>query len=142
MAGTRGDGWKVVMKINLPPEKQYHSGHSLLLQGDTAEEIVASLVGFGASEEQAEFIGLRFIEYAAVGAAKQALGQPAQTLEAAPEVKRTDSPPAQPGSEAAVSDDLASPAVLKAVAKKTGKSVEELGAMTKAQAKAALKGGK
>lgn len=80
-APTRGDGWKVIVKINLPPEESYHSGHSLMIQGDDPLEVqnqLAELIGDGYVDEnikdQARFILLRFVEYAQQGAVKDALG--------------------------------------------------------------------
>jgi hypothetical protein len=140
-------GFGVILKLNLPPEKQYHQGHSLILQADTVDEVKVHLEALGASGEQADFIALRFVEQACLDGFKQAMGATeapvppaAASTDAAPS---TDAPaPAPSPAKDAASDDLASPAVLKVVAKKTGKSVEELGALTKADAQALLKGGK
>jgi hypothetical protein len=77
---SRGEGWKVIVKINLPPETSYHSGHSLMVQGDDPLEVqnqLAELIGNGHvtdnERDQARFILLRFVEYAQQGALKQAL---------------------------------------------------------------------
>ena len=134
MSDTRG--WRVIVKINLPPEKQYHAGHSVIFQGDDAKEVEAllrPLVG----EDQAKFILLRFAEYALGGAVEQALkSEAAEGGKAAPQ----ETVGAE-ASQSTAASDLASQKVLEAVAKKTGKSVEELGELTKTQAAELLKGG-
>lgn len=137
-----GKGYNVIVKINLPPEKQYHSGHSLIVQGDSAGEVETSLanilVAGGAvapgALDQARFILLRFVEYALGDAVKASLREAIETSDG----KSGPTAPVQPEP----ASDLASPTVLKAVAKKTGKSLEELGELTKAQATEMLKGGK
>lgn len=31
--------YRVIVKLNLPPEDSYHSGHSLIVQGNTVQEV-------------------------------------------------------------------------------------------------------
>lgn len=151
---AEGKGYQVIVKISLPPEANYHSGHSLIVQGDTAVEvehqlgrIIEPVVAESTAalyenvKDQARFILMRFIEFAQQGAVKATLTPPSGETPATPAAAPDPSGGADDLAVAAVPPDLASAAVLKAVAKKTGKSVEELGELTKAQAQALLKGG-
>ena len=143
-------GYKLVLKINLPPEVQYHSGHSLLVQGDSGGEVQHALAELIAGPEasgkdllnvqdQARFILLRFVEYAQQRAVEAGLKQevPTQGTSTATGTEMPQ-PPAAPGQ----ADGKASAALLKVVAKKTGKSVEELGELTTARAKEIIQEGK
>jgi len=134
MAGGRGDGWKVIVKINLPPEKQYHSGHSLMVQGDTVEDVRDTLAPLAGGVEQAEFILTRFVEYAQARAASAAL----QTSE---EGQRDVPPPSAAESSAQPSSDIkpASANLVKAVAKKLGVAEQELAGKSDVELKKLLK---
>lgn len=125
-----GKGWPVVMKINLPPEEQYHSGHSLLIQGDSVDEVKERLAPLAGGEAQAEFVLLRFAEFALKGSVEQKLAD--GNDDAAPEA----APAKQTTTE---EDEPASAALIKVVAKKTGKDADELKGISKAQAQALIK---
>jgi len=147
-----GKGFGLVLKINLPPEEQYHSGHSLLVQGDTSAEIEERLGRIieppsgtetlsDNARDQARFILLRFIEFAQQGAVQASLAAP-QASEAG---GSGDEPTRTAVTASPASDDMASLALLKVVAKKTGTPLEELEGTTTEAAKALLasvKGGK
>lgn len=138
-----GKGYRVIVKLNLPPEREFQQGHSLIVQGDSDEEVRQSLASLIAGPrtpvddnilDQAQFILLRFAEYAQGGAAQQGLTSGATPTGDGGEVG------SGPSSSPTGALDPASPAVLAAVAKKAGKSIEELGALTQAEAKDLLKG--
>lgn len=147
-----GKGFQVIVKINLPPEQQYHSGHSLIVQADTpgeVQDLIADAIELNGAQvdniqDQAHFILTRFIEFAQQGAVQASLAvpQPSGVEQRADGVRPagpgdTDSPPVVTGS---TPDDLASPALLKVVAKKTNTPLEELEGYTTEAAKALLKG--
>lgn len=118
-------GFKAILKLNLPPAVQYHSGHSLILQGDTIgelKELLAEEVG----EDQAAFIVASFFENVLLGGVKDALGV---KHEAEAKVK-----PA-PVEAAETPDDEPTPGQLR-VAKRLG--IDPSG-MTKAALAAAIK---
>lgn len=151
---SEAKGYRCIVKINLPPEENYHSGHSLIVQGDTAVEVEHQLariiepVGTALeapsdnARDQAHFVLLRFIEFAQQGAVKATLDTPSGAAVATSD-KPVGAGTAASGSGPAAGSapDLASKAVLKAVAKRTGKSLEELGGLTKAQATEMFRGG-
>ena len=66
-------GFRTILKLNLPPEKQFHSGHSLIVQGDTVQE-VKLLLAEQVGEERAGFILQQFFENLLLGALQDALG--------------------------------------------------------------------
>lgn len=123
---AEGKGFAVIAKINLPPEQDYHSGHSLIVQGDTASDVEKAFDELIGGEGTGKVVLARFAEFALKGGVEETLkpSAPAASAEAAP---------------AGETGEVASKALLKLVAKKTGKSVEELGALTKAQAQALTK---
>lgn len=144
---------KVIVKINLPPEANYHSGHSIIVQGESAGEVAVLLQGL--VPEAKDGIGgtilRRFVEYALLGAVKAELGateEPSGLVGlVAPSVAGAQTPrPAQPAAARppapVAGEQKASEAILTVLAKKTGKSVEELGSLTDLEAKGLLKGAK
>jgi len=126
-----GKGYPVVVKLNLPPEKQYHSGHSIIVQGDTPAEVAKLLDGVSGTEGHGVVILAQFAEFALQGGAAAVLkaaplGQPGEVIPlnpdtGAPVVKDPDGP--------------ASDALLAVAAKKSGKELSELAGFTTAQAK-------
>jgi len=151
-----GKGFQVIVKINLPPEEQYHSGHSLIVQGDNPLEVEGLLGRLIAGAEsvdkntadQARFILARFIEFAQQGAVQSSLAA-SQVSSAGAEQHASPQDGAASGAVAPTgasgpspAEDLASPALLKVVAKKTNTPLEELEGYTTEAAKALLKGGK
>ena len=139
-------GYRLVLKINLPPEQQYHSGHSLLVQGDTVGEVQQTLATLIAGpdaadkdlynvQDQARFILLRFIEYAQQGAVKA-------VLKDAPDPGPGTEMPTPPAAPTKSATGKASAALLKVAAKKLGKTVQELGSLTTAEAKKIIQEGK
>lgn len=123
-------GYQVIAKVNLPPEAQYASGHSLIVQGDTPEE-VAILLGaaVGGSQDQGALILQRFGEYA-LGKAAEAALRPTPAA---------STPTAAPAPAAGGAPEPASDAFLKVVAAKTGKTFDELKGLSKAEAQELLK---
>jgi hypothetical protein len=123
--------YAVIVKINLPPEADYHSGHSLILQGNNAADVAGQIEGIINLPDSSvgKTILKRFVERGLFDAVKESMAaekaggvvsEPAPTVEA----------------------ELASPALIKAAARKTGKTPEELGALTKDEATALVKGAK
>ncbi len=58
-------GYPAILKINLPPEAEYHSGHSLILQGQDLGQIQLMLT---AAEQITDPILKRIIDFAKGGA--------------------------------------------------------------------------
>ena len=54
-------GFHAVLKLNLPPVQQYHSGHSLIVQADSLGEI-KELLAEEVGEDRASFIVSTFFE--------------------------------------------------------------------------------
>jgi hypothetical protein len=135
----KAPGYPVIVKINLPPEKQYHSGHSMIVQGTSPEAVAGELQALvpDAQEGVGWSILRRFAEYALLGVVKAELG----ATEAAP-VGDDTSRSSATESSAPDSDPPASANLLKAAAKKSGKTVEELGSITTSEAKRLIKEGK
>lgn len=127
------DGYEVIVKINLPPEKQYHSGHSVIVQGHTVEEVEKHLDVLAGHEGNGKVILARFGEYALQEGVKAVLSKDggAEGEAAAGSAKAPSGP--------ASTEKPASAGLLKLVAKKTGKSVDELGELTDEQARSLLK---
>lgn len=67
------DGYEVIVKINLPPAVQYHSGHSVIVQGHTGEEVAKSLDSLTGHEGNGALILAAFTEYGLKTAVEQAL---------------------------------------------------------------------
>lgn len=52
---TDSRGYRIIVKLNLPPQANYHSGHSLIIQGDSVDEIrdmLNELAGRNSSGEE------------------------------------------------------------------------------------------
>lgn len=124
-------GFNLILKVNLPPEKEYHSGHSLMVQADTPAQLRTLLAAVVGGEDQAQFVLARFGEFLLQGGVVQAL-EPKEEPKKGTEMP---TPPAAPKG----GGDQASPALLKVAAKKSGKTVEELGPLTTAEAKQIIK---
>lgn len=175
------DGYRVIVKINLPPAAQYASGHSIIVQGDTGAAVAKTLDGLTGVEGHGELILAAFVEHAISKAVEVKMQAPAPELTAeqkkveaqtkammrkanqasasgadaahAEVVEKVESDavkkakalraakaentarPVTAAAPAAETGALATPAYLKVVAKKTGKSLEELQGLTKEQAK-------
>jgi hypothetical protein len=159
-------GYRVIVKLNLPPVAQYASGNSVILQGDTVAE-VKQLIAQVAGVEDAE-VGQTVLNHFGEAALKQAVvdtikrdkAQAAAVRKSKRAVETTKDPtaseeantgeaqeqaPATSSEAPPSSDPPASEALMKVLAKKSGKSPEELGELTTSAAKALLaelKGGK
>jgi len=120
-------GYPVIVKINLPPEQQYHSGHSLIVQGNTVAEVSERLQALvpGAQPGVGDTIIRRFTEFALLGAVKT-------------ELKAEQSGPVEPATETPEGEELASKALKNLVVKRTGKDLAQLEGITKTAAEALL----
>jgi len=120
-------GFRVIAKINLPPQKQYQSGDSIIVQSDELEEVALILGAIaGGGVDQGMVILGRFGHFALASGVEVALkkGTPHN---AAAELHLVAAP--------------ASAALRKTLAKKLGKTDEELGELTTEEAKSLLRGG-
>ena len=131
------EGYKVILKVNLPPREQYHSGASLILQGDTTADVAALVDSVTGAEGNGELILRRLVE--------SELGEAANAkLKAALGTASTGRPPAPAGADgdstssdgatstsSPSSGDAPSQTLLKAAAKKSGKDVSELEGLSK-----------
>jgi hypothetical protein len=136
---SEGKGYRVIVKLNAAPVKQYASGNSVIFQGDTTEE-VATLIAKaipGGNDDNGALILAYLAELALVQATGAALSGgnvqadvvvPGGTGAAAPAAGDTTSDPDGPPTAAAL-------AVAK---KKTGKTDEELAGLTKSEVKALI----
>lgn len=148
------EGYPFIVKLNLPPEAQYASGHSLIVQGETPEAVAEQLTSIN---ELPDTVGksviLRFLEHGLLGVARDALAKEkaVQSATIAAEKKAakaagseekapaTAKKPSDSAPKSAKGESEASPALKKAVAKKTGKALEELEGLTTKQAQALMK---
>lgn len=62
MADSRG--YKVIVKINLPPQANYHSGHSLIIQGDSVDEVRGMLKELAGRNGSGERLLNAFVSFA------------------------------------------------------------------------------
>ena len=111
-------GYPVIVKISLPPNKQYQSGSSLLIQGDSLGEVETTLDELCGTEGNGKVVLAAFAEEALIGGATAVISKPSDSTTAA-------APAAAPES----GDDEDPPASenqLKVLAKKTGQDIEEL----------------
>jgi hypothetical protein len=163
-----GKGWPVVMKLAVPPNADYHSGASLIVQGDTLAAVQAQIDEYMGEEVGATLIRDVF-NYNLPAAVTRALqldgkksGEEEPAKKPAPKKKApakkkttTRTAGARKGSaggagssastdgatdtSSASDDEPASANLLAVLAKKKGVEINELGELTTAQAKAALK---
>lgn len=140
---AEGKGYEAILKINLPPEADYHSGHSLILQGDTVEGVEKHLDTLIGGEGTGKVVLARFAEYALKGGVVEVLlpTKTAGPAENAP-ATATSTSAKKPAGSASTSEGEASPALKAAAAKKVGKTVDELGSITTSEAKRLMKEGK
>lgn len=134
-----GKGYPVIVKISLPPNKQYQSGSSLLIQGDSLGEVEKSLDELCGTEGNGKVVLAAFAEEALMGGATAAISKPSASTPAAA--------PAAPAAAPESGDDEDPPASenqLKVLAKKTGQDIEELRSqnLTKSAVVERLKGAK
>lgn len=128
------DGYPVIAKLAAPPNGDYHSGASLIFQGNSIAE-VAGLIGEAVGEAE---VGKTIVEDIVAYNLSPAV---ARSL-------RGDAPKEEtvtvPADAPVVTEEPASDALLKVVAKKTGTDFEELKkqGLTKAAALELQKGGK
>lgn len=152
-----GKGWPVVVKLNLPPVAQFASGNSVIIQGDNGDEVAAGVDSLTGVEGHGRLILAAIVEKALAQAVEVTLGAPEPAKPTAEQKKaaavskamkaKADKAAAETHDAKAENlarpvssgEEMAAPALLKVVASKTGKTVEELGALTKAQAKSLLK---
>ena len=131
--------FRCIMKLNLPPEKQYHSGHSLIVQGDTLREIEESLAE-KVGEGRAVLIIEQFFENVTLGAVKDGLGTPTETAEepkaSADGAESTTSTHGAPATSKPASDDDGTPSRAQVILA-MGLGIDPAG-HTKASLKAAI----
>jgi hypothetical protein len=137
-------GFAIVLKLNLPPEQQYHSGHSIILQADTVAAIRKLVAGFVENPETADTILNRFGDFALAGAARDQLTAPddpavVRAKKQAEAIVKKAEKAAKPASPVAddepAGEKLATKAQIAVAAKKLGKKPAELEGMTEAAAK-------
>lgn len=150
------EGYEVIVKLNLPPDKQYHSGHSVIFQGHNTDEVVKNITA--AVDDESESVGTtilkHIVEYALAGAAGAAITKKSAAKK--PAAKKSSAGAGNPGGESVDSDaiagsipaespvpveDTASDALLKVVASKTGTPLADLQGISTTEAKARLKKG-
>ena len=140
-AAKAREGYPVIVKLAVPPDADYHSGASLILQGDSLADVSATIGDFVGEAEVGETIVRDIVEFNLKGAVARSLSgdapapEPAATVEVpadAPVVTTSKVGEGAPGD-----DEPASEALLKVVAKKTGQEVSDI---TKAEALALIKG--
>lgn len=138
-----GKGFAVVVKINLPPRQNYQSGHSIIVQGDTMDEVAKHLDDLGGTEGNGRVILATFAEEAlAAGAQAVLAGGTASGGTPAPAGaggSTTSTGGATGTSRGSSGNKPASESLLKLVSKKTGVPVEELGELTHKEATRRLK---
>lgn len=74
---------EVSLRLNLPPEAQYMSGHSLIVKGETLQE-VKEVLAEEVGEDRASFIVGVFFENILLGGVKDALDGDPGRVEQAP----------------------------------------------------------
>jgi len=101
-------GFHAVLKLNLPPVQQYHSGHSLIVQADSLGEI-KELLAEEVGEDRASFIVSTFFENLLLNGVRDALTVPTTTAEeptpSASGAASTTSTHGAPATKKPVSDD-------------------------------------
>lgn len=139
---SMADGYRVIVKINLPPVAQYHSGHSVIVQGDDVNEVALTLSALLGEDTPGTGLTIlrHFGDQALQKAAESSLKAPAKPRSAAQQAA-IDRKTAKPAAKPAAGEELAEPAVLKVIAKRTGKTLGELEGTTKSQAQALLSTG-
>ena len=131
---AEGKGYAVIVKLNLPPEKQFHAGHSLILQGDTVPGVANLIEDLAGGSVQAFDIIGRFIEYAQQGLVVQGL--------AVPEAPQGVMPPVPPVPQLVGTDGAkASQSLVTFASNKLGVDAKELVDKTESEIKQLLKGG-
>lgn len=71
---------EVSLRLNLPPAAQYHSGHSLIVQGETIQE-VKEVLAEEVGEDRATFIIATFFENVLLGGVKDVFEVPHEEAE-------------------------------------------------------------
>lgn len=122
-------GFKLIVKINLPPAAQYASGHSIIVQENTAAALKKILDSLTGVEGHGELILAAFAEHAVMKAVEVKVQPDAQT--AAEQVA-----PAEPARDAKADNEgravkgsgteQASKALKSVAVKKAGVTLEEL----------------
>lgn len=139
-----GKGYPVVVKLNLPPEKQYHSGHSIIVQGDTPAEVAALLDGVSGTPGHGVVILAQFAEFAIKGGAAAVLknagagGTQGEALSEAGSTGGSNPSSSAPAPVTTDPDSPASDALIAVAAKKSGKAVDELKGISTKEAKALI----
>jgi hypothetical protein len=137
-----GKGFGAILKLAVPPSAEYHSGASLILQGDSLAE-VQGLVDEYVGEEVGATLIRDIVQFNLPGAVGRALqGESAAEADEKPKrasgTRRKASEPEE-AAQPVTGDSPASEVLLKTVAKKTGKDIDELKGLTTEQAKTLLK---
>jgi hypothetical protein len=126
------DKFPVIVKIALPPRKQYQSGASLIVQGESVGDVEKTLDELCGTEGNGKVILAAFAQEALEGGVETVLSKPTTT--AAP----AQAPAAENDGD---EDPPASDNLLKVLAKKTGADLDALKAegLTTSAAKTRLK---
>jgi hypothetical protein len=136
MAGD-GKGFGAILKLAVPPAAEYHSGASLILQGDTIAELQAKVDEYVGEEVGATLIR-DVIQFNLTKPVERALQPEPEPAKKASGSRRKASEPEE-AAEPVTGESPASEVLLKTVAKKTGKDIDELKGLTTEQAKTLLK---